>query len=111
MYLGERLRILRKESNLNQAEFATKYSVSDSAYWSYESNSRKPSYELLMQIADDYNVTLDWLLGRSDKRHDETCVDLTEGLNEKQIEAVEEYVTFIKVKDSLKKTSSISKAR
>lgn len=72
---GDRIRTLRSEKNLNQAEFgeilgelmSTKR-VSSSAVGAYERNEREPTYELLKTIARFFNVSIDYLLCNSDER-------------------------------------------
>lgn len=65
---GERLRDLRKEKNLLQSEFGEMFELSSSAIGAYERNEREPSYYHLLTFADFFNVSLDYLLGRSEER-------------------------------------------
>lgn len=66
MALGENLRLLRKSKGITQKAFAKEFGVSESVISLYESNKRSPSYDLLLQIADFYGVSIDYLLDRSD---------------------------------------------
>lgn len=62
----ERLRLLRKKSGLSQQELANLLgSVSKSSINMYERGEREPSLETLEDIADFFNVDLDYLLGKS----------------------------------------------
>lgn len=63
---GDRLKELRKERNKTQKELANKFNMSESAIGMYERNERTPSQELTKEIADYFQVTVDYLLGRSD---------------------------------------------
>lgn len=65
---GERLRDLRKEKNLLQSEFGSLFDLSPSAIGSYERNEREPAYNHLVAFADFFNVSLDFLMGRSEER-------------------------------------------
>lgn len=65
--LGSRIKGLRKENNISQKEFAAKMGVSNVVLSRYESDERKPDYDVLQQIADYFEVTLDYLLGRTDE--------------------------------------------
>jgi len=58
------LRSLRKDRNMSQAKLAEELGVSNSLIASYETGARKPSYELLEDIADYFNVSLDYLTGK-----------------------------------------------
>lgn len=63
--LGNRIRSLRESENIQQNEFAKKIGVSNVVLSRYESGERKPDYDTLETIADYFNVTIDYLLGRS----------------------------------------------
>ncbi len=63
---NERLRFLRKERNLSQQELAKLLSTSKSSINMYERGEREPGLEMLEQIADFFNVDLDYLHGKSD---------------------------------------------
>lgn len=65
---GDRLRNLRSERNLHQSELGEILSLSPSAIGSYERNLREPSYGHLVQIADLFGVSVDYLLCRTDER-------------------------------------------
>jgi len=62
---GNRLRQLRKEKGLTQAELAKLLSIGESTISFYESGKRQPDYETLIRIADLFNVSVDYLLGRT----------------------------------------------
>ncbi len=63
---SDRLLLLRKENNLSQTSCAKKLQLSSRAYLYYEYGEREPRLSTLIKIADFYNVTLDYLAGRSD---------------------------------------------
>ena len=67
MDISERLKELRAKKGYSQAELADKLHVSKSTISMIEAGSRKPSYELMEQIADFFNVSLDYLRGEDDK--------------------------------------------
>ncbi|MDQ0149157.1 helix-turn-helix domain-containing protein [Eubacterium multiforme] len=66
--LGKRLKLLRTEAGLTQEEFGKKYALKKSTISQYESGFSRPDDELKKQIAIDYNVSIDWLLGLIDSR-------------------------------------------
>lgn len=68
MKLAERMRELRKEKNLRQEDAAAKLDLSMSAYCRYELGSREPTASVIVRMADYYDVTTDYLLGRSNTR-------------------------------------------
>lgn len=65
MEFKDRLKALRKQMNLTQDEFTKKSGIGRSAVSMYESGKRMPSYDVLCNIADFFNVTTDYLLGKT----------------------------------------------
>lgn len=66
--LGERLAALRREKELSQAELAKLLNMGQSTIAMYERNKRTPDPATLKRLADFFNVSVDYLLGRTDKR-------------------------------------------
>ena len=64
---SERLIELRKEENLSQKEVGKEIGVAVRAYQHYEYGEREPQLSTLVRIADFYDVSLDYLAGRSDE--------------------------------------------
>ena len=65
--VGEFIKKLRKENNLTQAEFADKYGITYQAVSNWEHGKNLPDIALLKQIAEDFNVSIDELLGSEKK--------------------------------------------
>ena len=61
--LGERLLELRKERGLTQAQVAAYLQVHSVTYLHYEKAQREPPLALLVQMAQFFGVTVDYLLG------------------------------------------------
>ena len=64
--LGYRLKVLRNNKGLTQEQLAKVFNMSRSTYAQYEVDRRNPDYETLNLFADFFNVTTDFLLGRTD---------------------------------------------
>ncbi|WP_342538383.1 helix-turn-helix transcriptional regulator [Sporosarcina sp. FSL K6-1540] len=64
--LGNRIRNLRDSEDIQQVDFAKKIGVSNVVLSRYESGERKPDYETLIKIADYFDVTTDYLLGKTE---------------------------------------------
>lgn len=62
-----RLKALRTDKGLSQKEMAEYLGISQPAYANYERQAREADYETLKKLADYFNVTTDYLLGREDK--------------------------------------------
>ena len=66
--LYERIKFLRKEKNWKQTEAAELLEISITSYCRYERGEREPTASVLIQIADFYGVSIDYLVGRTEKR-------------------------------------------
>ena len=66
--IGERIKLLRKESNLLQKELAQKLELSQQTISLYESNRREPDYDTLTKIVDFFDVSTDYLLDRTNTK-------------------------------------------
>lgn len=69
MFIGDRLKILREEHRITQMELGKQFGISDAAINYYEKGKRQPDTETLNKIADYFNVSADYLLGRTDIRN------------------------------------------
>ena len=63
-----RLKALRKEKNVSQLKLALDLNMNQNSISRYETGEREADYETLIQFADYFDVSLDYLLGRTDKR-------------------------------------------
>ena len=63
-----RLKQLRIDKHLTQAQVAKRIGVTASMVSSYETDIRLPSFDVMVRIADLFGVTIDYLLCREDKR-------------------------------------------
>lgn len=62
---SRRLKRLREEKNLTQVEFAKLMSLANSTISQYEAGRRMPDQEILQKFADFFDVSVDYLLGRT----------------------------------------------
>ena len=66
--LAERLLELRSDKNLSRRVVATSTGMPERTYQRYENAERDPSAPALLALADYYDVSTDYLLGRTDER-------------------------------------------
>ena len=59
------LKKLRKDNNMTQKELADKLDIARTTLANYEQGTRFPDKETLLSIADFFDVSLDYLVGRS----------------------------------------------
>ena len=63
---GDILRNLRVSKKIYQKDIAEFLNISTRAYQYYETGSRYPDFQGLIALADYFDVSLDYLVGRSD---------------------------------------------
>lgn len=84
-----RLKELRIKKNLKQEDVAKALSMSQTGYSYYESGRSEPNIETLCKLANYYNVSIDYLIGRENKNdvgyltpQQVECVSMIKQLNE-----------------------------
>ncbi len=66
MKFNVRLKELRKSKNLTQVQLAEKLGLTERQFQRLEADDSKPNFDNLIAIADFFDVSLDYLVGRSD---------------------------------------------
>lgn len=67
MNFSQRLRKLRKKNNMTQKDLADHIGVDRATIAGYETKGKEPAYEKLEKLANFFNVSIDYLLGRSEE--------------------------------------------
>ena len=65
---GQRFKELRQEKNLTQEKLAEEFFLNKSSISRYEQNKQIPEIDLLEKIADYFDVSIDYLVGRSNNK-------------------------------------------
>lgn len=110
--LGKRIESERIRLGLNQIELAKKLNLSSSASISqYESGDRIPSDDIKLKMCEIFNCSLDYLMGKSEKRNPEKA-DLDKlqiglstkdysNITDEQLKQIEDFAKFV-LKDNKK---------
>lgn len=113
---------LREEKNITQKELATYLNVTDRLIRYYETGHRMPPADILGKIADYFNVSVDYLLGRTDIKKPiqnivkenlpkysshKQSIDI-ENLSSESQEDLKRYIELLKIKDMQKRNSETS---
>ena len=79
---GERLKSLRTSKKLTQRNLAEVLGITDRTYQYYEVDRTNPPFPTLIAIANYFQVSLDYLAGRSDvaEMNPASCIRLDAGL-------------------------------
>lgn len=63
-----RLKDLREDNDITQAEIAEILNIKQNTYSQYENQKRDIPISLLWKLADYYDTSIDYLVGRTDKK-------------------------------------------
>lgn len=96
--LGNKLKTLRVNSNLSRKQIAELIGVSVSMVGLYESGERLPSLHMIVKLAAQYKVSVDYLLDSNTGSTDSLSLD---GLTDKQIKALRLTVDCFRGQNSL----------
>lgn len=88
---GKKLCELRKQNHMTQQVLSERLCVTKATVSSYETGNRLPSYDILIRIAYIFHVSVDYLLGISEKNYLSV-----EGLTERQIEILTALISEFK---------------
>lgn len=75
---GDKIAYLREKRGLTQEDLSTKLGISRASLSHYETNRRQPDYETLRNIANFFDISTDYLLGRTNDPHMEMDQDVRE---------------------------------
>lgn len=65
---GDRLKTLREEFEMTQEELGKKLNVTRQSIYTYEKGENEPTMDTLVKIADMFDVSVDYLLCRTNQR-------------------------------------------
>lgn len=121
--IGKRIKTLRNEKKILQKDLADQLNLSQQTISLYESDKRQPDYQTLQNIADFFNVSIDYLLGRTDIKEQmgipvmETPSDYyasneiikeIDKLSPESQEDLETYLKLLKLRDMQKRNNNSS---
>lgn len=103
MSLGKTIAALRKELKLTQQQLASALEISRGALSMYELDKREPDNKTLIMISNYFNVSTDYLLGKSDskyycKERESSYTTSLKGLDEQDIELIENLIKSLRNK-------------
>nr|WP_303094250.1 helix-turn-helix transcriptional regulator [Limosilactobacillus mucosae] len=105
--IGDTLRFLREKTNKTQEETAKALGIKRSTYSHFENNRNNPDNETLVKMANYFNVSTDYLLGRDPKEDDLKTADknvqliaahIDDGTTPEEMNDILTYIDFIKSK-------------
>ena len=118
LIFSTRLRHERERLGLMQKEMAQKLDIPPNTYNGYETGKRSPNLEVAKHISDTLDISVDYLLGRTNERNlkkektklDESIktiaahrVNPYEDISEEGINKINEYIEMIRMMEQNKK--------
>ncbi len=116
----DRLKKLRDEYAWTQKQVSEKLNMNPRTYSSYENNDREPNSEVLISIADLFNVSVDYLLGLKEPQKEKSEETIYYNLIDQDKEFFNDYLnlsvqgkeymrqTMVMVKETYKKDNTVS---
>ncbi|MCI1777706.1 MULTISPECIES: helix-turn-helix transcriptional regulator [Paenibacillus] len=86
---NERLRELRSRKKISQQELSDRLGFNRATYARYETGNTQPDFDTLKKLADFFEVSTDYLLGRTDKPRSSIQSD---GFDEKEQAEFEAFI-------------------
>ncbi len=99
--LSETLKTLRKENGLLQGHIADEIGISKAAYSTYEIGTREPNIKTLIRLANYYNVTVDYLIGKEEKATSLTTLTTqfsSDEYTKEELKEISNFAEFLKTK-------------
>lgn len=100
--LFSRVKTLADERGENIKTVATKLGFSENAFYKWKTQS--PKSDTIEKVADYFNVSTDYLLGRTDNKYIHTDIEtiaahhVDEDWTEEELEEIERFKEFVKMK-------------
>ena len=104
-----RMKLLREQHNLSQTDLAKILNISRQSYNFYENEKRDPDTTMLIRIADFFNVSLDYLLGRTNNpspltqektpSYQEEVIQELEDITPEMASEVRQFISYLKHKE------------
>ncbi|WAW14772.1 helix-turn-helix domain-containing protein [Peptostreptococcus equinus] len=100
MKIGDIIRKLREESSISQLDFSKKININNSVVSRIELNERAVRDDELIKIADFFNVSTDYLLGRTNVRNtvDTFAAHTDSDMSEEAKAELENFKEYLKIK-------------
>ena len=105
--IGNRIKILRLEKGSTQKQLSEYLGLTPKMISFYEKEERFPPHDIILKLADYFDVTTDYLLGRSDKKK-YVISNSTKNKDVKYIENIYDKLNDIGKKEALKRINELT---
>ena len=98
--LGKRIKELRTEKKITQSELSNYLGLTPKMISFYELEQRFPPQDIIIKLADYFNVSTDFLLGQSDIRNSDKILKEYNSLNYESQKELEKYIQILRENDN-----------
>lgn len=103
MNFSQRLKLLREEKSVTQNDIAKIIGVGRATIAGYETKGKQPDYEKLLKLSDYFNVTTDYLLGKTDIKNSYEIKTLAahhdgDDWTEEELSDIEKFKEYVRTK-------------
>lgn len=82
---GDRIAQQREKMGMTQEELSAKLGITRAALSHYEKNRREPDSDTLNKIADFFDISIDYLLGRTEEAHHQLDPDVRDFVDDLEL--------------------------
>lgn len=97
--VGKIIRELRTEKGITQNDLSNYLGLTPKMISFYELGERFPPYDIIIKLADYFNVSTDYLLGRSDIKNPEKLLSDYNSLSAESKKELERYLQILKMRE------------
>lgn len=100
-----RIKDIREDADVKQKELAQMLNIPITTLSGWENQKYEPPFEYLIKIANIFNVSLDYILCRTNNPSNE---EFTKGLTEEEIKDLQHYRDLLRIKRAVENNKKIS---
>ncbi|MDD2397974.1 MAG: helix-turn-helix transcriptional regulator [Tissierellia bacterium] len=97
--IGKIIRELRIEKGITQNELSNYLGLTPKMVSFYELGERFPPYDIINKLADYFNISTDYLLGRSNIKNPEKFIQDYRTLSKESIKEIEKFIQQLKTRN------------
>lgn len=110
--LADKLKKLRSDSGMTQAEFADVFSISNGTIAMWETGKRTPDIEMIKRIANYFHVSVDYLVGNETENEKDPVSENdikfalfhgAEGITDEMYAEVKQFAEMVKLREENKR--------
>lgn len=99
-----RIKDIREDNDISQKELAKRLNIARTTLSGYERQASEPPFEILIKIAEIFNVSVDYIICRTNNPSND---NFTDGMTEEDIKDLKHYRELLKIKRKIENNPKI----